>query len=300
MVRKRWIGLGTALLGGGPVQAECLGSCADDLAAALFSILVYGVIGIVLLVMLIRGKWRRAGVKSLAVLAILALGVPLVSQAWVAWKLRQVEAREVIGEAPVLTGRTVLLIAPGAYCWDSACEAVVKGSGASGTYVILTQALEGVDLSRPVRLADLPLQLWSVSATSGEVDRREVTASERAAVADGIDYLVVTTWAYYPADPGPVEAALRANPALKGMGKGEAVRLLLAPLEKGKGELALASLTPDVLDLTLEDRALAIPLAPRNRQGAGNSTAGAEAAARAICPEEAADPGSGCRSLLER
>ena len=69
----------------GPAQAECMGSCADDLMAALISILVYGLIGAILLIMVIRAKWRRAGLRGLAVVAVLALGVPLVSQAWMGW-----------------------------------------------------------------------------------------------------------------------------------------------------------------------------------------------------------------------
>lgn len=292
------IGLGVVLAAAVPVRAECLGSCADDLAAALFSLVVYGLIGIALLVMLIRAKWRRAGLWGLGIVAVLAVGLPLVSQAWLGWKLRDVEAREIAGEPPLLTTRTPLLITPDEYCSDNACEAVLQGRGAAGAYVILTRALDGIDLSQAVPLADLPLELWSPMSASGELPRRVLTPAERQEAAGRIDYLVVTTWPYYPADPGPIEAALRLNPAVSGMGTGEAVRLLLAPMDPAQGALTLSMVQPDVLDLSLQDKALAIPLAPRNVQGPENRSVGVEAVARVVCP--AFDPSGNCGQLLDR
>jgi hypothetical protein len=295
-VRKWWIGPSLVLMASS-AQAECLGACAKDLEAALFSILVYGLIGIVLLVMLIRAKWRRAGLWGLGIVTVLAIGVPLASQAWLNWKLRSVEAREIAGEPPVLATKTPLLITPDEYCSDNACEAVVRGRGAAGVYVILTQELEGIDLTQPVAIADLPMEMWAQATVGGEIQRRVLTAEERQELARRIDYLVVTSWPYYPADPGAIEAALRSNAAVPGMGAGEAVRLLMGPVNPA-GVLALATVQPDLLDLSLQDRSLAIPLAPRNDQPAGNSATGVDAAARAICPS--VDPSGNCRSLLER
>jgi hypothetical protein len=296
-VRNGWLGAGLLLVAA-PARAECLGACAKDLEAALLSLVAYVVIGIVLLVMLIRAKWRRAGLWGLALVAVLALGVPMVSQAWVAWKMNSVEGREIVGTPPNLAERVPLLITPDEYCYDSACEAVVRGRGAKGVHVVLASALEGRDLTQPVAIADLPLEVWSQLTVGGEITRRELPAAERKAAAAGIDYLVVTAWPYYPADPGLMEAALQVNPAVQGMGGGEAVRFLMAPLDKGKSEIAVASLQPDLLDLTLVDDALAFPLAPRNTQGADNSAVGMDRAAAAICP--AVDPSGNCRSLLER
>jgi hypothetical protein len=298
-VAGKWlIGLCIVLLVTGPVRAECLGACASDLAAAFFSLVVYGLIGIVLLIMLIRAKWRRKGLWGLGIVAVLALGVPLISQAWLSWKLRGVEAREIVGEPPVLAAWTPLLITPDDYCSDNACEAVLRGRGAAGAYVILTRALDGMDLSQAVPLADLPLEVWSPLTASGELPRRTLTPAERQEAAGRIDYLIVTTWPYYPADPGPIEAALRLNPEVSGMGPGEAVRLLLAPMDPGLGTLTLSAVRPDVLDLNLLDKALAIPLAPRNYQRAENRSIGVDAAARAVCP--AIDPSGNCGLLLER
>lgn len=281
-----------------PAQAECLGSCAKDLEAALLSFVVYLVIGITLLVMLIRAKWRRNGLWGLGLVLVLSLGVPLISQAWTAWKLRLVEGREIVGSPPKLGERTALLITPDEYCYDSACAVVVRASGAAGVHVVLPSALEGRDLTQPVAIVDLPIEIWAQPTDGGEIRRRALSAEERQAAASQIDYLVVTTWAYYPAEPGLIETALRSNPAVPGMGEGEVVRFLMAPLDPARGEIDVAGLAPDLLDLSLLDRAMAIPLAPRNTQGAGNRAVGMEVAAAAICPAD--DPSGNCPSLLER
>jgi hypothetical protein len=296
-VRNWWIGVGL-LLTLAPAQAECLGACAKDLEAALLSLLVYLVIGIVLLVMLIRAKWRRAGLWGLGLVLLLSLGVPLISQAWMSWKLSSVEGREIVAQPPRLTERTPLLMIPDQRCDADACEAVVRGREAAGVHVVRVSTLAGVDLARPVAIADLALEFWVQPTVGGEIRRRELSASERQAAAERIDYLVVTSWAFYPADPGPVEAALRVNPAVPGMGAGETVRFLMAPLDPAQGTIALASLKPDLLDLSLVTEALAIPLAPRNTQRAANSAVGIEIAVAAICPE--VDPSGNCQSLLER
>jgi len=296
--KRRLIGLGLLLSAATPARAECLGSCLDDMVAALASIAAYGVIGIVLLVMLIRAKWRRAGIWGLGITALLAIGVPLVSQAWLGWALKRMEAREILGEPPALISRTPLLITPDQYCSYDACEAVLRGRGAAGAYVILTPALDGMDLTQAVSLVDLPLEFWAQPSVADDIRRSVLTLEERREAAARIDYLVATARPFYPSDPGPIEAGLRMNPEMSGMGSGAAVRLLLAPLDPGQGALNLTTLRPDILDLSLVDLALAIPLAPRNDRDADNSPAGLEAAVRAICP--ASDPSGNCVSLLER
>ena len=296
-MRNGWAILGL-LLAAAPARAECLGACAKDLEAALLSLVVYLVIGVTLLVMVLRAKWRRAGLWSLGVVMVLAVGVPLVSQAWTASTLRAVEGREIVATPPALTGRTPLLLTPDEYCSDSACEAVARARGAAGVHVVLTSALEGVDLTQPVAIADLAIEMWAQATVGGEIQRRVLTASERQAAATRIDYLVVTAWPYYPAEPGPIEAGLRANPAVAGMGAREVVRFLMAPLDRAEGAIVFAGLTPDLLDLSLLDRALAIPLAPRNLQGAQNLSVDMAATAAAICPAD--DPSGNCLSLLER
>ena len=212
--------------------------------------------------------------------------------------MRAVEGREIVATPPALARRTPLLLTPDQYCSDSACEAVVRGRGAAGVHVVLTSVLEGVDLTQPVAIADLAIEMWAQATVGGEIQRRKLTASERHAAATRIDYLVVTAWPYYPAEPGPIEAGLRANPAVAGMGAREVVRFLMAPLDPAEGAIVFAGLTPDLLDLSLLDRALAIPLAPRNLQGAQNLSVDMAATAAAICPAD--DPSGNCLSLLER
>lgn len=299
----RWQRLGirvACIVPPGVAQAECLGSCLDGMVAALASIAGYAVIGIVLLVMLIRAKWRRAGLRTGAVVALLALCVPLVSQGWQAWKLNRMAGREVVGTPPDLTGRTLLYIAPDSECLYSPCEAVVAGRGKAGAYVLRAKALAGLDLSQPIALADLPLEFWArPDSHSYEVRSRVLTPDQRRTAAGRIDYLIVTGWSFYRAQPGPVEAALRGNSALSGMGKSELVRFLMAPLDPGQGSLSFADLSFDLLDLSLTDDALAIPLAPLNYQMADNTFAGAGVAAKALCP--AADSADMiCLDLLNR
>lgn len=296
-MRNGWFGAGVLLVAA-PARAECMGACAKDLEAALLSIVAYVVIGVVLLVMLIRAKWRRNGAWGLALVVVLAVGLPLVSQTWVAWKLRSVEGREIVGTPPKLADRVPLLITSDEYCYDTACEAVVRGRGVEGVHVLLASALADRDLTQPVAIADLPVEFWSQPTVGGEIQRQALSAAERDAAAAEIDYLVVTTWAYYLAEPGPIEAGLRANQAVEGMGANEIVRFLMAPLDPSQGQIAFAALMPDLLDLSLQDRALAIPLAPRNTQGADNSAVAMASAAAAICPAD--DPAGNCLSLLER
>lgn len=290
-------GLVIAILAAGPAQAECLGSCADDLLAALISLVVYGVIGIVLLVMLIRAKWRRAGLWALAVGLVLAIGLPLISQGWLSWRLRSMEAHEIVGTPPPLADVTPLMIAPDSYCEDSPCGAVLEGRGSTGLYVLPVEGLSGFDLTRPIPLADLPLQHWSWS-TTGVGERRVLTEDERREAAGRIDYLIVTSWPYTQGEPGAIEAALRPNPVLEGLSPDAAVRLLMARLPSIADGLSFATMGFDLLDLTLTSRAMALPLAPRNTQRADNRPTGIEQAVAAICP--AGEGASSCREMLEQ
>jgi hypothetical protein len=158
-----------------------------------------------------------------------------------------------------------------------------------------------MDLTKAINLAKLPLAFWSVpEGSGGQAVRRELTPEERKLAAGQVDYLIVANWTHYMSDPGPLEAALRQNLGLADMASGAVIRLLMAPIPQPGGSLSVPELRPDLLDLTLTDRPLAIPLAPMNTTVAKNGVVGLEAAARAICPKASEGGLQECRSLLER
>jgi hypothetical protein len=288
---------------GQPAMAECTsGGCLDGIVMFFASILAYGIIALVLLVMIVRAKWRRAGFRALGLVAALALGVPLVSQGWQSWKLAAMERREVAGQPPALTGRGVLLIPQGEACYNDACMSVLIGRGAAGAYVLPEAAMEGLDLTRPIPLADLPLQLWRAPGTTGgEALRRTLSTVERQRLVGSIDYVVLTAEPFFLSSQGPIEAALRSHPDLSGMRAGELLRFAMGPLTPGI--LSLTEMRFDVLDLWLLDPALAIPLAPGNWQPPDNTSIGVEAATKVLCwvpgPTGVGEIDWGCRSGLE-
>ena len=140
-----WAGIAGLLCLAAPARAECMGSCLDGMVAALASIVVYGVIGIVLLVMLIRQKWRRAGLRSLAVVAVLAIGVPLLSQAWQLGRAWLLDRHEIVGPLPDLSARTPLVIVAGGAGQYGACGALLWGRTGKAVYLLRVEALAGLD-----------------------------------------------------------------------------------------------------------------------------------------------------------
>lgn len=284
---------------GQPALAECTGGgCLDGIVMFFASILGYGIIAIILLVMLARAKWRWAGFFTLGLVILLAVGVPLASQGWQSWKLAAMERREVVGQPPEKLGRWVLLIQGGAACYNDTCMSVLISQGATGAYVLPREAWSDLDLTRPIPLADLPLQHWRAPTEArNEVLRRPLTIVEQQQVAASLTYVVLTAEHNYRSSGGEVEAALRNNPAYASMREGELVRLAMAPLEGSA--LSLADLRFDLLDLWLVDSALSIPLAPGNWQMANNTTAGLEVAAKVMCDIYDGSPDWGCRRELE-
>lgn len=282
------IGSATGLiLMAGPAGAECLGSCADAMVGALLAMLIYGVLGLVVLVMLIRQKWRRGGVKLLAAVALAAVGLPLLSQAWHAWKLRSMAGHEIAGPLPALDGKTVLLLTESRMaCYYDLCSLLLADRGAAGAYVLTVDALERRETGKPIALADLPLELWH-SPTDGAIEpqARPLTEAERATAAAGIDYLIVQPRPWNADLPEAAEAGLRQNPALSGLKAEERVNFAFGPVEDGK--LDLSGMSFDLLDLWLDSRELALILAPYNTQDPGNSVAGSDGLIAALCADPA-------------
>lgn len=294
-------GVGVLMFGlpSGPAQAECLGSCADGLVGALVAMLVYGTLGLVVLVMLIREKWRRGGVRLLGGTVLVAVGLPLASQGWLAWKLRGMESLEITGTLPDLTGKTPLLISDSiTACYYDACGLLLAGRGEAGTVAVPISALAGLDPSQPIDLAQLPLELWQPPSTgSSEATARQLTNDERRAAAAKIDYLILLGNPWYSDEPGPIEAALRLRTGMDGLGASERASIALGPVSDGKLELATMSL--DLLDLWLADEALALILAPYNTQDPGNEIAGRDGVEDLLCTEAALKQGWDCDYALQ-
>ncbi len=284
----------------GPAQAECLGGgCYDGLLTALIAIVVYALVAIVLLILQARRKWRRFGLRALAVVLAIAVGVPLVSQAWQRLVLWRVESREVVGAPPPLELREPLVIAQSWACRDDACAALLAARGARGVVVLPVEALERLDLSRPLVLAALPLELWREGASGGAI-QRGLTLAERDAILPRLDYLVLTTEPYYRADPGAIEAALQSHPTLRGLDGAVLVRLGMAPLTPGAPHLDFAALNFDLLDLSLITEALGLPLIPGHWQRLQNESAGVAEAVKSICPDRGGEVDWFCRDQIER
>lgn len=299
MTRKLLVALAlTALTAPAPVWAECMGSCMDGLVGAFIAMLAYGAIGIAVLVMLIKPKWRWGGVKLLLATLVIAFGVPLISQAWQAWRLHGTESREVAGVPPALLGRVPLLIDDGYYvCGYGPCAPVLWSLGETGAYGLPFTALEGLDLTKPILLADLPLERWQYPTDgTGVIRSRPLTPAERQEAATKIDYLVLAQQTVYADAEAPLETALRQSPGLADLRDDELVHLVMAPLAGGK--LALPELEFDALDLTLDSPALAFPLAPYNTQSAANKTATYDALLQQFCPEDGPMEAWACQNEL--
>jgi hypothetical protein len=291
--RKRLVGFGLLVTLAGPSWAECTSkSCYDGLAEFLLALAVYALVGIVLLVMVLVRKWRRTGLRGLALVAALAVGVPLLSQAWQRMQLWWMEAGEVLGEPPLMSDRVPLLIAEDWTCESGLCAAVLIGRGATGVHALPVEALEGRDLGAPLILADLPLELWS-QGKGGVLRRRLLKEVERAEVAARIDYLILSTQAHYRREPGPLESGLD-------LGKGVMLRLAMAPLAAGQRGVVLEELDFDLLDLVLTRAALGIPLAPGNWQTIWNDAFAPEIVARSLCAKGGAAPDWACQDAAWR
>lgn len=283
-----------------PARAECLGQgCYDGLVTALAAIVLYGLIAIVVLVMLIRRKWRRAGLKTLAVVLLLALGVPFLSQSWQGLRSWSMTGREVAGTPPPMAGRVPLLIADKSRCHHDACEAVLHGRQGSGVFALPLDALARLEPGQPLVLADLPLEHWSIREPGhAEPSSRWLSLEERQAAAETIDYIVIAGRPFYLSEPGPIEAALGGHPALQDLARHEIVKLAMAAVGPG-GTVDLTSLRFDILDLWLVHEALGYPLAVGNLRGPRNPVAGLDRAAQALCPSFDGTGEWTCRDMLD-
>ena len=281
-------------------QAECLGpNCYAGLGWIVAAAVVVGLLGIVLLIWLMV-RWGRGFRIFVLVVLAATIGLPLLSQAWLDRKVRAMEAREVVGAPPLLSSVTPLLIASKDQCSWNACEAILRSIGPQGIIVLPLEVLEGLDLSAPLDLASLPLQNWAAPPEAGgSVDMRRLSPVMASDIAPKIDYLIYTRSTEYDLPPGVMDLAFAKNPALSGMRKTEMVRFAMAPLPSGTGTLSLTSLQFDLLDLSMDDRALGLPLMPDNWEAVQNDNPTGEAASRAVCKPDNDDTILYCDGVMQ-
>lgn len=264
----------------GVAGAECLGqNCYGGIVAVLLMIALYLGIGVVLLVLMATGKWR-AWRWILGLVLAVALGIPALSQLVLAWKVRAMENREIAGQPPPLAARKPLLIVLEGYCSYGPCREIMRQQG---DILVLTDGddklLSGLDLTRPQALSALPIMYWSSGDEGYDIGpRRAATAEEIAA----LDYVVLVRQPWYGTVSTPLDDALRANPALGGARRNETVKLGLAPLSQA-GQLDLAALRFDSLDLWLTDGAYVFPFLPGVTFGPDDAFSGLEAVAASVC-----------------
>lgn len=287
----RWVRVSGAALPAvaSPAGAECLGACADRLGAAIFWVAAYLALALVLLILLARAKSRRMGLVALGLTLVVTVGVPLGSHGWMMLKRRAMEGREIVGQPPSLAGRVPLVILPEWGC-AGLCESVLLGRGEAGAYVVDRTALDALDLTQPIALADLPLAFQSYIPEGNRRQSRPLSEDERLRVALDIDYVILPgpilgTFQYDQTPTalvGAVDHLLRGNPALAGQTGREVVQLAMAPVEDGK--LDLAALRFDVLELWFEGKALGLPLLPDHWMTVANRRASESVVAQALCP----------------
>ncbi|MEZ5796452.1 MAG: hypothetical protein R3D63_02490 [Paracoccaceae bacterium] len=219
-------------------QAECLGQgCYDGLYALAAAAVAYVLAALVLLILWARGR-GRAALIGLAVLAGLGLGVPTASQLILGRERAAMQAREIAGPAPDLSGRTILLITPQERCYANPCGVVMTTLDRPGLHVLVESALPRLRPGDTLDLTSLPVQrLDPVDGDASRLRLRPLTPQEIAAA--GIDYVIFTPWhPSFPASGGrrsPVEDALADNPQLRGLPAKAHVTLAMAPLRPGRG-----------------------------------------------------------------
>jgi hypothetical protein len=203
--------------------------------------------------------------------------------------MRAMEAREIVGQLPVLATRTPLIIAYAGSCEMTTCGAVLLSMGAAGAYVLPMDIAETRVLSGPLVLSELPLEHWTRDSQYGGQPRvRVLDAAERKVAADAIDYVIFTR-AYHLTEPGPFDELLRRNPTWQDLGEDVTLRLAMAPLPKGVGRVVFAELAFDLVDLWSLRKRYAAPLFTGRWIEPSNSLAGTETVAAAVCPQDLDD-----------
>jgi hypothetical protein len=256
-------GLLLAVWAATPARAECLGDCGYG---GLIAIVVGGGLAVLALIVFAMIKlgigWLIKWIVGATVLAFVI--PPIIIGAWHDHKRRVFEQRDHAGPLPMLADRTPLvIISHGLFGCPPALERYVTARAGEGVITVNLLGGDAFDFSKPVRLAELPMERRSreieTVVDSYFAEGKEVTFSEeriiekvtplspaeRETVASETDYLVISQ-CY---GSGELFTAFRDIPALQAEDERFDIRLALAPIEKGSGLLSIRDLTFDLLDL---------------------------------------------------
>jgi hypothetical protein len=258
MTIARRIGFGLALLPwlGTAARAECLSGCGYGMLLGIIVVGGLALVGLLFFAMVkLDGGWLIKWVIGAAILAVAV--PPAVIAILHSHKERVFERLDHIGTLPKLADRTPLFIIGGdLFNCPRPVERYIRAWAGKGVLVLTTWPIKEVDFSKPVALADLPLELHVGGRAGQDPDAenaykgysyhvRTLSPEQRQAAAGSIDYVVVAQCN----QRHEIFEAFKGNPATQDATDRFYVELAMAPLAKGSGTLSIPELTFDLLDL---------------------------------------------------
>ena len=262
-----------------PARAECFGNCGYGAAIAL---VVGGGLALVGLVVFALVKLRLGWLLKwlFAALVILTL-VPPTIRDWIhSARQRAAERVDFAGPLPRMDNRRALFLVLDSNAF-SGCpfemqRHVEEESLTQDVLMVDTWSLEGIDFTKPLALADLPVLRQTIrTGMVGEgadaqampvTERSLLLAEDRKAAVAGVDYLVISD-CY---GQSGLSSALRLNPALQGTDAPLRIELAMAPLDGRAGTLDLTQLTFDLLDVQYDGVTPGFLIFARERVGGIN------------------------------
>ena len=259
--RKLSLASGLAAAMAAPARAECIYNCGYGAAIAMAIAIGLGVLALVGFALVkLRIGWL---IKWLVAALVLLLAVPPLVRDWIHDRKQQsIESLDFAGPLPRVDDRTTLFLIQDATslgnCPFELARYIEETGFRHGVLLVETGSLTGVDFTKPVALADLPIERQTMrretvrydqTADSYETevtDRSVLSAEERQAVAHRVDYLVMAD-CYMQSG---LVAGLRLNPALQAADRPFRIELAMAPRQAGAAPLVLPELSFDLLDLT--------------------------------------------------
>ncbi len=279
MGSQLWRGLGLAVILAAPARAECFGNCGYGAAIALViggGLAVVGLVGFALVKL--RLGWLLKWLFGALVLLTL---VPPTIRDWIhSARQRAAESVDFAGPLPRMDDRrTLFLVQDSGYldgCPFEMQRHVEEESLMQDVLLVDTWSLAGIDFTKPVALADLPVLRQTIRTRMvGEgaqaepmpvTDRALLSAADRKAALAGVDYLVISD-CY---GQSGLSDALRLNPVLQGTDAPLRIELAMAPLDGRAGTVDLTQLTFDLLDVQYDGVTPGFLIFARERVGSVN------------------------------